>query len=83
MPVLNYHKDDPALPDMSKPQKCDGCGCVEVGNQMYFSYYTKDQIGVICCPCYRKTYGGTAPVAKRNSRKSSTSSSHKVCGGSR
>jgi hypothetical protein len=62
MPVLNYHPEDKDLPDMSKPQKCDGCGYEQVGNQMYFAYYENKQIGVICRPCFLKVYGGPAPI---------------------
>lgn len=66
MPILNYHKDDKELPDMNKPQKCDGCGCEQIGNQMYFRYYGNRQIGVICRPCFQQVYGGPAPIAPPN-----------------
>jgi len=53
MPILNYHRDDKDLPDMSQPQKCDTCGGVQIGNQMYYSYGKK--ISVICRSCFLKT----------------------------
>ena len=75
MPVLNYHKDDKALPDMNALQKCDCCGAEKIGNQMYFRDYGNNQIGVICQPCFLQVYGGPAPIAPPN-----TASTRQVAG---
>ena len=52
MPVLNYHKVEKDMPDMSAEQKCDTCGGVQIGNQMYYSYPSKNKIEVICRSCF-------------------------------
>ena len=77
MPVLNYHKDDPTLPDMNQPQMCDNCECVQIGNEMYFAYI-KDQIGILCHPCYCRLPG--TPDDERPKKRGYIPLKHKLAG---
>jgi hypothetical protein len=64
MPVLNYHRDEKDMPDMSKKQQCDMCGIVQIGNQMYYSYPSGDKIRVVCRSCFAE-YFSSPPGTER------------------
>ncbi len=82
MPVLNYHKVEKDMPDMSAEQKCDTCGGVQIGNQMYYSYPSKNKIEVICRSCFVSQQRRPTPrAADVKPRRASKVKSRKVSRG--
>lgn len=51
MPILNFDKDFPNLPDLDKVQKCDECGDEFVGKFGFYAY-PPEGVSVICLSCF-------------------------------